>query len=430
MNIARNLFNTFKIIAGSGLASMFLLGSNILLARHLQPGAYGDYATAYTLNNGGMFIAVFGITQLMTQEYGRHNHFTPSFVTGTLIFLPACVIAACVIISIAALNIGISPQARDITLLLLPVLVAQAVADVSAVYFQIVKFPWLTGGWIAVLNFWRLIACAWFTLSAQNIHSLPISQSVGSTVFSIVAIWLIWHMLRKHSDPPKQNSIRATISAVRSVAKESTPYAVAGIMYYATSQLPLVLFATIAGPQATATYSVAYLIMSTFYFIPQMLMVRSLMMKYHRIATHEPEKMKFIYRQGTKLAGIGGAILALGCAFIIPFSIRHIFGNKYDASILITQIMLICLPLRFMTVNVAAVVVAGVSIWYKNFADIISGAFAVIVFSVLIHIYGTMGGAVAAVLAEMMYLGLHIYLVERFLTRKIGKLTLINQINE
>ena len=83
--------------------------------------------------------------------------------------------------------------------------------------------------------------------------------------------------------------------------------------------------------------------------------------------------------------------------------------------------MLACLPLRFMTVNVSAIVISGASVWYKNYADIASGAFAAVIFSVLISRYGQVGGAYAAVLAEMMFLASHFYVAEKYLDRFAAK---------
>ena len=417
MDLVRNTVNAFKVVAGSGLASAFLIGANVLLARGLQPPVYGDYVTAFTLSNGGMFIAVYGMSQLMVQEFGRNKEFTPRFVRGAQVFMALCTVVACLVSAAAACSIGISPRVRDLTLLLLPVLVAQAAAEISSVYFQILNKPWLTGGWVAVLNLWRLIACVLFLRLSANIYKLPLYQSGGAIVFSGVAIWLTYRMLHNHMGPKHEGAGYTMAYALREVAKEASPYAIAGLMYYATSQLPLLLFAAIAGPRETASYSIAYQLLSTLYFVPQMLMVRSLMMRYHTMATSEPERLHWLYREGSKWIGLAGLCMAAICFVAIPFVIHSVFGDKYNQSIPIAQIMLICLPLRFMTVNVAAVVVAGVSIWYKNFADIASGVFAVIVFSILIHLYGRIGGAIAAVLVECMYLGSHIFLVEKFTLR-------------
>ncbi len=65
-----------RVVFGSGLASVLLLASNIVLARVLSPTSYGDYMTAFTLCNGGMFLATFGLPQLLLQEHGRKGVFS------------------------------------------------------------------------------------------------------------------------------------------------------------------------------------------------------------------------------------------------------------------------------------------------------------------------------------------------------------------
>ena len=53
-----------KALLGGGVASAHLLANNALLARDMAPHLHGDFVTAATLCNGGMFAAVFGMSFL------------------------------------------------------------------------------------------------------------------------------------------------------------------------------------------------------------------------------------------------------------------------------------------------------------------------------------------------------------------------------
>lgn len=416
MKLANGLLRAGQVVFGSGLASAFILSSNIVLARALTPTAYGDYITAFTLTNGGMFIAVFGITQLLLQEYGRKRFYGKSFVRSVLTVQLAATALSCIGIVAIVFVLHLSYEARILTLLLLPILVAQAAGDISSVYFQLTQQRWLTGGWIAILNFLRFAAALLFVLSSRSIYMLPLYQSFFGTIFTIASVYLILRMFTIYS--PVHDDEIPFWRGIKTILADAGPYAISSLMYFSVAQLPLVLFALIAGSQQVANYGVAFLIISTFYFVPQTLMTRYLLLKYHTIATADRKSLNRLYRDGSGLAFAAGLALALPAFFLIPALIHLLFGTKYDESIHLVRIMLICIPLRFLTVNLSAIVVSGVSIWHKNFADLASGGFAVICYLLLIFLDPRVGGAYAAVLTEVVMLSAHYYVIERYLYRR------------
>lgn len=415
MKVAGGLVQAAKIVFGSGIASVFLLASNIILARALSPVSYGDYTTAFTLSNGGMFIATFGLGQLMAQEYGRRQHFTSEFARTALFVQLITTIVACLGIVILSCLLALTSQARLLTLLLLPVLIAQATGEIASVYFQVTKQLWMSGGWMAVLNFLRLICSVLFIFTTQNIYVLPLYQAIAAVMFSAVSIYIIFRMFARYSATVEQISQPSFWDSARRVFTDASPYAVANVMFFAMSQLPIVLFAAMAGSRQAAIYGVAYLVLSSMYFVPQALMVRYLLLRYHAIVADDKRNADSLYRQGSGLAFAAGLAMAVPCYFLVPLIVTHVFGSKYDESIHLLRIMMVCVPLRFVTINLAAVMVSAVSIWRKNFADLAGGGFAIICFPLLISRYGATGGAYAAVMTEVVVLFAHYYLVERYL---------------
>jgi O-antigen/teichoic acid export membrane protein len=412
MNILKELTRAFHIVMGSGLASVFLLASNTILARVLPAETYGNYTIAFTLTNGGMFLAVFGLTQLLLQEYGRNQSFTAGFVRSALFIQLAVTLLSCLGLALVAFVIHVSHQARLLTLVLLPVLVAQATGDIASVYFQIQRIHWLSGGWIAILNFLRLICSLLFIFTSSNIYVLAFYQAVISLFYVSASVVLTLRMYRQNcADSPPAGFADAT----KRVFREASPYAISSVMFYAVAQLPLVLIGTLTGSAGTAIYGVAFLIMQAFYFVPQTLMVRYLLMKYHVIATTNRAGLSRILSRGTLLAGIAGAAIALPAYLAIPPIVTLVFGSKYAVTIGLVQIMLICVPIRFMTVNLAAVIVSGVSIWHKNYADLASGLFSVVCYLLLVSHDPVRGGAYAAVLTELVVLAAHYVLIDHYM---------------
>lgn len=414
MKVPKGFAHAIKTIIGSGLASAALLASNVVLARNLPAGIYGDYATASTLINGGMFVATFGITQLLLQEFGRKRGFTANFAQGAQTLQAASTIISCIAIVAIANALHLSTDAKSLTTLLLPMLVAQAVGEIASTYFQFSEQLWLSGGWVAILNLLRMGCVFIFVSGTRDIRVLAYMQVIVAIVFSAASIFLIFKMFSDYTVSNQTLRGRGFLSSLKCVFIFSSPYAIANVMFYAISQLPIVIFSAVAGSKQAAAYSVAYLVLSTMYFVPQTLMVRYLMLKYHALVSTDRRNVGVLYRRGTVWAIAAGVTLIIPGYLLAPFAVTHVFGNKYSESIKLLEIMMICVPLRFVTVNLAALVVSGVSIWHKNFADLVGGAFAIGCFSILIWHYGATGGAYAAVLTECVTLFLHLYLVERF----------------
>ena len=402
-----------RVVFGSGMASVFLLASNIILARVLAPASYGDYMTAFTLCNGGMFLATFGLPQLLLQEHGRRGIFSADFSRAAILIQAIAAALSSFVVVSAVFLLNFSDTARMMTVLLVPVLVAQATGDVASVYFQLKGSAWLTGGWLSVLNGFRLAAVLAFLGFHEPLSGLPLNQSVAAIAFAVISLKVVRKMYREFSSGRAGGA--SLLSSSRAVLLSSFPYAVSNIMFYAVSQLPLVLIALVSGSRTTALYGVSFLILQTFYFVPQTLMIRLLMLKYHQAAVQYPQRLLHYYRRGTFYAAIAGAALAVPAFFLLPPLVNHVFGSKYSDAIALAQIMLVCVPIRFMTVNVAAVVVSGVSIWHKNGADLLGGLFAVLAYWILAKNNPHDGPAVAAIASELVVLAAHVWLVHRYL---------------
>lgn len=190
-----------------------------------------------------------------------------------------------------------------------------------------------------------------------------------------------------------------------------------GFFNYIYFQVDIVLVKYIAGSQAAGYYGVAFSIMAAVYLFPTVVYQKFLLPKLHRWANHDRDKFLNAYHKGSVvMLALGvGAMLAIwgGAHWVVPL----LFGDAYVDSVLLINVLALCVPLQFLISSAGAMLVTHENMRRKVFYMGGVALFNIVSNVALIPFYGAVGAAVATVLSSIFLVAFYLRAVSKYVLR-------------
>jgi O-antigen/teichoic acid export membrane protein len=408
-----------------GAACLFF--TQVLIARTLGPSNFGAFSAALAAVMIIAPLAGFGVSGYLLRVFGVEGWRATRWI-------PACVRFALktTLVAIAILSLwfafGLSDSgARELLPFLIPHLVAVMVLELSIAKFQLEERFVSLAMWQFVPHLARLvlvfIGISLFASqggirlagAAYALVALGICVAGTHTLRALYAgeIKLVGHAkpMGKSHTTAKQNQLAHSTSQV---LKELWPFGLTGVLYLVLLQSPVVLVERIAGEASAGIFAAAFSLLTAIYILPMVLYQKFLFPKLHRWAEHDHKTFHRIYKIGNRAMIVAGAATGLLLYAATPVLISIIFGPEFHRSSQVLQILALCVPIKFLSSSVGAILVTKDNMRRKVWLMGLAAASSISASLLLVPIWSVTGAAFAVIVGEIVLLFTMLYVARRF----------------
>ena len=202
--------------------------------------------------------------------------------------------------------------------------------------------------------------------------------------------------------------------SVFSVAKEAWPFGVAGVLYFVYFQSDIIILEYMMGAEASAMYGVAFVMMYSIYLIPSVIGQKYILSKFHYLSYNNPYLLKKYYYDNILKVIAVGVIASIFMWYFMPYLILYLFGEQYQQAISLALVLLIAVPVRFVSIY------AGIVLTTKNhvrnkikFMGIVA-VLNIVVNFLLIPTYQEFGAVMATLMSEFLLMVMYVHYIKKY----------------
>jgi O-antigen/teichoic acid export membrane protein len=397
--------------AGAGLAFL----TQVLLARELGPSNYGLFTSSLATITMVAPLAGFGLSQYWLQVYGVEGWMGNRWLRPSLRFITVSTTLTLALIVLWTFT-GATPDARDMLLLLLPVVPSMLAVNLLGSQQRLEERHGDLAIWQLMTSGSRLVVAALLLLiPALTGRFVAFGFGLIALVVTLLAIPNLATMMRGgiklhgHGPPPSAMT-EGPAPTMRYLWSQAWAYGMQSVLFTIFFQISTVLLKYLNGNKQAGIFGVALGVMTAIYLIPATLYQKFLLSKLHRWAVHDPVKFWMVYRHGNVAMLVSGVLLALLLVITAPWVVPLAFGEKYRPVIKILMVLALCVPLRFLSTSVSSALLNEQHMRYRVYVMAACAALAIVLNVLLIPAYQEMGAAIATVIGEVamllaLYLG-------------------------
>lgn len=415
---------TFKAVSylwfGSLLGAAFAFFSQVLIARKLSLDEYGSFSSALALVNIVLPLAGFGLPQLWLKVFGEEGWRGIRWIKPSLQFAilsTTCVSGGIVVWGIVG---GHGAGVDQLFGMLALFLIGQVSIELVSSRLQLEERYRDLSAWQLcphVLRFFLVLAFLYFSGQSSTLYGVGLVYGGVGLLFAIVSMRALIPFLRGKFNlvghGGELTSKRESSPGILGVLYQAAPFGLAGMLHFIYYQGAILLLAYLDGPAQAGVYNIAFVIMSAVYLFPSVVYQKYLMPKLHRWRSQSPEIFFESYKLGSLyMFGLGVAASA-AVLLLAPVILPLLFGDGYDESVRVLQLLALCAPLRFMATSVGSVLMTHKYMMIKVKCMAVVALISVSLGIFLIPVFSIWGAIVTAFLSEAALLALY-YGVARF----------------
>ncbi len=393
--------------------------AQVLIARTLGVQDYGVLSSAQGLVALAVSLGVFGIAQYWLKAFGEEGWKARRWLRSSLKFLAASTAS---IVAVLALWAAFGPH-NDSTQFVLLLLLATIIAGVSieavsaklqlehrfAVFAALGATTSLARLLVALAVYFVLVEgdVLWLTAIGYMGTSIAI---FGLLIPQLRRLWNREIALKGHLVDPGDHA--GADASVGVLVSHSWVFGVAGLLYLAWAQGHIVVANYALGSYDAGIYSAALVLLNAICLLPTAAFSKFLLPKIHRWASQDFEKLRNFNRLGSAFMFAIGVLTALAIYFGAPLLVRLSFGQGYETTASVLQILSLTIPMRFLGYN------AGAMLRTKHFMQIkiviltTAVAFNLGLAALLIPTWGLLGLAATVPATEFLLVSAYVYFVE------------------
>ena len=413
-SLFQNLFANLSVLFFSGgvsAISVFLL--QIFLARNLSPSGYGLFSAAFATITLIAPLTIFGIQHAWLKLSGSEGMSVVRWIPVSIKLILICLIITLICIISWSFLGPHDTNFRNTLLGLSPVIISHIFMELVNSRFQIQQNFKSLAVWQTIPHVMRLllIILLFHFLALYEVFYLLVGYSFIAICISIVGCILLYNITpleKKRSNKDKSLTIQKLIG-------HSWPYGTAAFFYLIYLQSDLIILKYLINDSAAGVYSAAFAVLLSAYLIPGVIYQKFLLPKLHRWANSNQKKLLSTYQAGNGLMILIGLSLYIFLFILNPIVIPRIFGAEYLETSLILNLLLICIPIRFLATSIES------PLFTKNLmiikTSIMGGAalINIILNLILIPKYSYFGAAIATLASEVFLLIFYLLAIDKFL---------------
>ena len=420
MNIKKSLKALSSLWLGSIMAAFLAFLTQVIVARILGPSEYGVLSSAVSAATLIAPLAGFGIPQVWLKIFGTEGHAGERWIPASFKFIKissSLTIAALIAWALIAPH-NIETQ---IILLVLSLHIGhQLFTEITSSKLQLEERYQLLSLIQIIPHTLRLLAIvALSTFMPSSINALTVAiiyagVAVPTVIFGMFEMSRlkrgIFH-LKGHK--PNSTPTQAATPTTTTVFFDSLPFGMAATFHLIMFQINIILISYLAGPKEAGIYNVAFAIMTAVYLTPSVIYQKFLLPKIHRWSIHDRSKFVAVYKKGNIAMLLLGTLAMITVAVSAPWAVPLIFGERYQDSVPVLQMLSICAPLRFLASSVGVTLVTQEHMKLKVYLMGIAAAFNTLTSIIFIQNFSLTGAAISTVLSDLLLLCLYYYFAQK-----------------
>lgn len=406
----KSAIKVMTLLAASLGGAAFAFVIQVILARHLEPSQYGLFAAILAVVTLVSALSSLGVPGFILRVFGAEGSGGGRWLKPAyqIVFLGMVI---CLLVLLVWGIVGSHErEALILMALFVPIVISQPFVELVTVKLQLEGRFYRLALWQLIPNFSRLVGLAALLVIMPSIASVT---SFGSVYTTVAVLITVLGFLTIRQFPEKSEHLisegshqvfvdGATTSST--VIRYSMPFALSGLFYIVYFQSDVILLNYLSSSESAGFYNVAFTVMVAVYLLPNTLYQKFLLPSLYRWVHHDPDRLSVVYRRGSLIMGTMGTLIML-CLFVfIPVVIPWLFGDAYRETISILNILLLCIPLRFISSTIASVLASEMNIKRKAAAMGYTALANIILNIALIPQWHVYGAAIATFISELLLL--------------------------
>lgn len=424
--IKKKAFNALALLwlgtlLGAGLA--FLI--QIILARELGSEYFGMFSAVLAMVTLVTPLAGFGISQLWLKVFGQEGWNAQKWLKPSFNFVIYSTVIVFISLYIWAFFGSHDQLTRSLFLILSFYILGQISIELVSSKLQLEERYLYLAIWQFLPHFMRFVLIAILLFGFNNwasIKDIAYVYAFVAIIFLLIGILQLKSMkkgdfkLQGHKKEDLKEDGKITFGYV---LQNTWPFGLAAFFHLIYFQSDIILIKYIVGDNQAGIYNVAFTIMVAVYMFPSVLYQKFLLPKLHRWANHDKDKFYEVYRKGNIAMLILGLTAMLLVWLLSAWAIPFIFGNEYQDSIFILNILAVSAPIIFVAFSAGATLVTQEHMKLKvKFMGTVALINLVLNF-IFIPMYGAVGAAITTVVSNFILLVLYYYGAQKFYKRLI-----------
>lgn len=397
--------SVLSLATAVGAAMVFL--TQVVLARHFGPSQYGLFASSLATVSLVAPLAGFGLSQFRLKAHGAEGWAAERWQPASSRFLVlTCVLAIGGVVAWALLGPPVDAATRSMLLVLAPFILGLLAVEQIGSKLRLEERHAALAGWQLLMPTGRLaIALLAVAGLSMSIHAV----AWGHAMLAAVALMLAlpqWRAMRRGDWSLKGHGPR-DLTLVRDIARpdarmlfrQAWPYGVAAVLYPVFFQIGTVLLKYLRGDAEAGVFGIALAVMTAIYLFPTTIYQKFLLTRLHRWAVHDRTRFRQVYRLGCIGMLASGLLVGIVLAALSGEAVQ-VFGQRYAGLQPLLMVLAVCVPIRFLSTAVGAVLLTEGQMAYRVGAMLAAATAAALLNLLLIPAQGAMGAAIATLAAE------------------------------
>lgn len=401
-------------LAGAGLAFL----TQAALGRHLGPNDYGTFSSGLAQCILLSQLAGLGLQTFWLSTFGKEGRPALRWMPGSLRLLSLTstltVLALVLVTAFTAAN----ERSALALFCLTPSILGFAAVELVAAKLQLEERFLLMSLWQVAHHAARLIIIL-VVLNLQSGDLLVQASIIYSAVACVVVASAYLHLrsmakgkldLQGHAGPEQTGKSHDSPNMAETL-KVAWPFCADNLLYITYFQCSNILLLQLADERAAGLFFAAFNILNAVYLLPTVLYTKFLLAKLHRWAHHDKTQLLQVFKLGMAgmgLAGFAGASVIFWASHNI---VQIAYGEEFKAAEPILLILAACVPLRFLSTSIGAVLTTGQQILTRVRMKAVCAVVCVACNLILIPTNGAIGAAISTVITELCVLTLFALIV-------------------
>ncbi len=400
-------------VGGAGLSFL----AQVLFARQLTPGDYGDLASALVAVTLLASLAGFGVGQFWLKIFGAEGWLARRWLRPSLCFASLSCLAA--YFSLAALAwLGGGEDVDETLLWVAPLIIAFALIELGSARLQLEERYTFLAAWQLLPQAGRFAVAAAVTIGGGGLRMAGAGFFLLGIVIVVIGLCFISGMtrgnLRLAGHPSRPGRPReATAPRLGDIFRNSWPFALAGVFFFIYFQSDILLLKWLSGSETAGVYNVAYTMMLAVYLLPGVIYQKYLLPKQHRWAEHDPRRFLAVFRFGCGIMLTSGSIVMIFLMLLAPWGVVLLFGEAYSEAGNILLLLAVCVPMRYLATSVGGALTTRDHIRTKVLYMGAAAGVNVVLNLLLIPYFSYYGAAMATVASEASLLCVYLIAARR-----------------
>ncbi len=422
----RKAFNAFALLwVGTLLGAILAFLTQVILARKLGSINFGVFSAVFAMVTLVAPLAGFGVSQLWLKVFGQEGWQAKKWLGSSFKFVILSTSIALLSLFCWAFFANHDDVTRTLFFILSFYILGQVSVELVSSKLQLEERYTYLAVWQFLPHFLRFLLASVILFVFTNwatVESIAYVYAFVSMLFLLAGIFQLTSMqnenfvLKGHTQEKQTGALNVTLGRV---FQNAWPFGLAAFFHLIYFQSDIILIKYMVGDNQAGIYNVAFTIMVAVYMFPAVLYQKFLLPKLHRWANHDKDKFYEVYRKGNLAMLLLGLIAMVLVWVLSTWAIPFIFGNEYQDSIIILNILALSAPIIFVAFSTGATLVTQEHMRLKVKLMGIVAAINLVLNFIFIPIYGIIGAAVTTVISNFVLLIFYYYATESIVFKNI-----------